>query len=77
MCVPYVFAVWLCMCLLCSYVCVCHMCGCARVCCVVMYVLPRFVPNSCVISVPFFSRALLNMLILLNCRHITVLACAG
>eukprot|EP00731_Ephydatia_muelleri_P007600 Em0003g1848a len=33
----------------------------------------KFLRDKCSI----FSRALLNMLILLNCRHITVLACAG
>ena len=33
----------------------------------------KFLRDKCSI----FSRALLNMLILLNCRHITVLTCAG
>ena len=33
----------------------------------------KFLRDKCSI----FSRVLLNMLILLNCRHITVLTCAG
>ena len=43
-------------------------------------VLPRLVPNSCVIcfhKCSSFSRALLNMLVSFNCRHITLLTCTG